>query len=56
MYSGLVEDNWMITLTVVYSGLVEVDDNSNGRVQWFRSGVEVDDNSNGRVQWFSRSG
>ena len=29
----------MITLTVVYSGLVEVDDNSNGRVQWFsRSG------------------
>ena len=29
----------MITLTVVYSGLVEVDDNSKGRVQWFsRSG------------------
>ena len=29
----------MITLTVVYSGLVEVDDNSNSRVQWFsRSG------------------
>ena len=29
----------MITLTVVYSGLVEVDDNSNGRVEWFsRSG------------------
>ena len=29
----------MITLTAVYSGLVEVDDNSNGRVQWFtRSG------------------
>ena len=29
----------MITLTAVYSGLVEMDDNSNGRVQWFsRSG------------------
>ena len=29
----------MITLTAVYSGLVEVDDNSNSRVQWFtRSG------------------
>ena len=29
----------MITLTVVYSGLVEMDDNSNSRVQWFsRSG------------------
>ena len=29
----------MITLKAVYSGLVEVDDNSNSRVQWFsRSG------------------
>ena len=29
----------MITLKAVYSGLVEMDDNSNGRVQWFsRSG------------------
>ena len=29
----------MITLKAVYSGLVEVDDNSKGRVQWFtRSG------------------
>ena len=29
----------MITLKAVYSGLVEVDDNSNGRVRWFsRSG------------------
>ena len=29
----------MIPLKAVYSGLVEVDDNSNGRVQWFsRSG------------------
>ena len=25
----------MITLKAVYSGLLEVDDNSNGRVQWF---------------------
>ena len=25
----------MITLKAVYSGLVEMDDNSNGRVQWF---------------------
>ena len=36
----------MITLKAVYSGLVEVDDNSGL--------VEVDDK--GRVQWFSRSG
>ena len=29
----------MITLKAVYSGLLEVDDNSKGRVQWFtRSG------------------
>ena len=29
----------MITLKAVYSGLVEMDDNSKGRVQWFtRSG------------------
>ena len=29
----------MIPLKAVYSGLVELDDNSNGRVQWFsRSG------------------
>ena len=29
----------MIPLKAVYSGLVEVDDNSKGRVQWFsRSG------------------
>ena len=29
----------MITLKAVYSGLVEVDDNSKGRVEWFsRSG------------------
>ena len=29
----------MITLKAVYSGLVEVNDNSKGRVQWFtRSG------------------
>ena len=29
----------MIALKAVYSGLVEVDDNSKGRVQWFsRSG------------------
>ena len=25
----------MITLKAVYSGLVEVDDNSKGRVEWF---------------------
>ena len=25
----------MITLKAVYSGLVEMDDNSKGRVQWF---------------------
>ena len=29
----------MVPLKAVYSGLVEVDDNSKGRVQWFsRSG------------------